>query len=82
MSGYPDVLANGKHIFLTWKEFDGTKTNLLVMQSKNGGQSWLPSKPIAESTVDSDIPFLLRNPKGVFVSWNTKDEGYRLIPLD
>jgi hypothetical protein len=82
MSGYPDILANGKHIFLTWKEFDGTKTKLLIMQSKNGGKSWLPSRPIAESTVDSDIPFLLRSTKGVFVSWNTKDEGYRLIPLD
>ena len=82
MPGYPDVLANGKHIFLTWKEFDGTKTKLLVMQSKNGGRSWLPSKKIAESTLDSDIPFLLRSTKGVFVSWNTKDEGYRLIPLE
>lgn len=82
MSGYPDILANGKHIFLTWKEFDGTKTKLLIMQSKNGGKSWLPSRPIAESTVDSDIPFLLRSTKDVFVSWNTKDEGYRLIPLN
>ena len=82
MPGYPDVLANGKHIFLTWKEFDGTKTKLLVMQSKNGGQSWLPSRQIAESTVGSDIPFFLRSSKGVFVSWNSKDEGYLLIPLD
>jgi hypothetical protein len=81
MSGYPDVLAKGKNIYLTWKEFDGTKTNILVIQSKNGGKSWLPSKIIAESTSDSDIPFLLRSNKGMFVSWNTKDKGYRLIPL-
>ena len=81
MSGYPDVLANGKNIFLTWKEFDGAKTNLLVMQSKNGGQSWLQSKIIAESTLDSGLPFLLRSTKSIFVSWNTKDKGYHLIPL-
>lgn len=79
--GYPDVLANGKQIFLTWKEFDGTKTNILTMQSKNGGRNWLPSKSIAESTSDSDVPFFLSDSKGVFVSWNTKDKGYLLIPL-
>jgi hypothetical protein len=82
MSGYPDILANGEHVFLTWTEFDGTKKQLLVMKSIDMGQSWLPAKPIAESTVGSDIPFFLRSAKGIFVSWNSKDEGYRLIPLE
>ena len=82
MSGYPDIMANGKHVFLTWTEFDGAKTQLLVMHSNNGGQSWTTAKSIAESTAGSDIPFLLRNNEGIFVSWNSKDEGYRLIPLD
>ncbi len=82
MPSYPDIMANGEHIFLTWTEFDGTKMQLLVMRSIDGGQSWKPAKLIAESTAGSDIPFLLRSAKGVFVSWNSKDEGYRLIPLD
>ncbi len=82
MPSYPDIMANGEHIFLTWTEFDGTKMQLLVMRSIDGGQSWKPAKLIAESTAGSDIPFLLRSAKGVFVSWNSKDEGYRLIPID
>ena len=82
MPGYPDIMANGKHVFLTWTEFDGTKMQLLVMQSIDMGWHWLPAKPIAERTAGSDIPFLLRSTKGVFVSRNSKDEGYRLIPLD
>lgn len=82
MSGYPDIMADGKQVFLTWTEFDGAKMKLLVMQSIDMGRSWSPAKAISESTAGSDIPFLLRSAKGVFVSWNTKDEGYRLIPLD
>lgn len=79
---YADVLANGKHIFLTWREFKGTLTKILFMKSENGGRSWSPPKQIAESTADSDIPFLLKNSNAVFVSWNTKDKGYFLIPID
>ncbi len=82
MPGYPDIMANGKQVFLTWTEFDGTKMQLLVMRSIDMGRNWLPAKSIAESSTGSDIPFLLRSTKGVFVSWNSKDEGYRLIPLD
>ncbi len=82
MSGYPDILTKGKHVFLTWTEFDGTKTLLLVMHSTNGGKNWSPVKLIADSTAGSDIPFLIRNKEDVFVSWNSKYEGYRLIPLD
>lgn len=82
MPGHSDIMADGKRVFLTWTEFDGTKMQLLVMKSIDMGQSWLPAKPIAESTVGSDIPFLLRSAKGVFVSWNSKNEGYRLIPLE
>lgn len=82
MSGYPDIIAQGRHVFLTWIEYDGAKTLLLVMHSTNGGENWSPAKLIAESTAGSDIPFLLRNKEGIFVSWNSKYEGYRLIPLD
>jgi hypothetical protein len=75
-------MARGKHIILTWTEFDGDKTQLLIMQSSNGGQTWSPAKPIAESTNKTASPFLLTHAQRVFVSWNTKKEGYRLIPLD
>ncbi|MGZ4980807.1 MAG: sialidase family protein [Methylobacter sp.] len=81
LPSHPDVMAKGKHIILTWTEFDGNKTQLLVMQSNDGGQTWLPAKPVAESIAEADFPFLLSNNEGVFVSWNSKKEGYRLIPV-
>ncbi len=82
LPSHPDVMAKGKRIFLTWTEFDGTKTQLWVMQSNDGGQTWQPAKSIAESTAEVDFPFLLSNNKDVFVSWNSKNEGYRLIPVN
>lgn len=82
LPSHPDVMVKGNHITLTWIEFDGSKTQLLVTQSNDGGQTWLPAKSIAESTAEVDFPFLLSNNKGIFVSWNSKHEGYRLIPVN
>ncbi len=82
LPSHPDIMAKGQHIMLTWIEFDGSKTQLLVMQSNDGGQTWLPAKAIAESTAGVDFPFLLSHNKDAFVSWNSKNEGYRLIPLN
>lgn len=36
---------------------------------------------IAENQASSDFPFLLNGPQGIFISWNSKKEGYQLIPI-
>lgn len=81
-ASHPDVMAKGKRVILTWTEFDGNKTQLLLMHSNDEGQTWLPGKTLAESTDEADFPFLLSNNVGTFVSWNSKNEGYRLIPVN
>ena len=82
LAGHPDVMAQGKKVILTWIEFDGNKTQLLIMQSNDAGQTWLPAQSIAESKARTDFPFLLASTQGVFVSWNSEKEGYRLIQVD
>ncbi|MFZ1810151.1 MAG: exo-alpha-sialidase, partial [Candidatus Nitrotoga sp.] len=82
LPSHPDILAQGKHVVLTWTEYDGIKTQLLVMQSTDGGQTWSTAKSIAESASGTDFPLLLNSARGIFVSWNSKNEGYRLIPVD
>jgi len=82
LPSHPDVMAKGKRIILTWTEFDGTKSQLLAMQSNDQGRTWLPAKTIADSAAEVDYPFLLSNDEGIFVSWNGKKEGYRLIPIN
>ena len=81
LPSHPDILAQGKHIILTWTEFDGKQTQLFVMHSKDGGETWLPPNAVAKLSADADFPFLLSNKQGVFVSWNSRTEGYQLIPL-
>jgi hypothetical protein len=82
LPGHPDIMVQGKRVILTWTEFDGVKSQLLVMQSNNGGQTWSQPKSIAGAAAETDYPFLLSNDQGNFVSWNSKTEGYRLIPLN
>ena len=82
LPSHPDIMAQGKNIILTWTEFDGDKTHLLIMQSNDKGQSWTPARSIGESTSKTDSPLLLASTQGIFVSWNREKEGYRLIPLN
>lgn len=81
LPSHPDIMAQGKRVILAWTEFDGSQTQLFVMASTDGGETWLPPKPIAKHSADADFPFLLSNRQGVFVSWNSRTEGYQLVPL-
>ncbi len=82
LPSHPDIMVLGNNLFLTWIEFDGQKTLLFVQQSQDGGETWLPPKMISSIASDADYPFLLTNKGKVFVSWNSKKEGYRLLPLN
>jgi hypothetical protein len=66
---------------LTWTEFGGNKPLLKIMESKIGALIRSKTNSIAEAAAYSDFPFFLDKDKGIFVSWNTKTEGYRLIPV-
>jgi hypothetical protein len=82
LPSHPDILLSGKQATLTWTEFDGNQTQLKVMQSNNYGETWLPAKSISTVSADADFPFLLSNNQGIFISWNSKTEGYKLIPVN
>ncbi|MGH8557901.1 MAG: sialidase family protein [Methylococcales bacterium] len=81
LPGHPDISARGNQVVLAWTEYDGVKTQLKIMQSDDGGQGWSAAQTIAEAVAETDFPFLLRSDQGIFVSWNCKAEGYRLISL-
>ncbi|MGR9088511.1 MAG: sialidase family protein [Gammaproteobacteria bacterium] len=82
LPSHPDVLALGKRIVLAWTEYDGIVTRLIVMQSTDGGQNWQSSRNLADAAAEADYPILLRHDQDIYVSWNSKKEGYRLIPVD
>jgi hypothetical protein len=78
----PSVLAQQHATWLTWKEFNGESTVLMAMASRDDGRSWTAAREIARTDGDSDHPLLVSNGEQAFVSWLTRREGYRLLPLD
>jgi hypothetical protein len=77
----PAVSAVRESVHIAWKEFNGESTLLLAMTSDNGGRSWSPVREVARSDADSDHPLLVNHGSRMFVSWLTRTEGYRLLPV-
>jgi hypothetical protein len=81
-AGRPYLAADGRTVRLVWKEFDGEVTNIMLMTSADGGNSWSEPKELATTTDASDHPLLLSDGRHTYLSWLTRAEGYRLTPLD
>jgi len=77
----PYVLATGDAVHLVWTEFDGDKTQVRWQVSHDGGRSWTKPATIADTADASDHPLLVARGAHAYLSWLTKREGYRLIPL-
>jgi hypothetical protein len=77
----PYILAGPDALHLVWKEFDGERTTVQEISSRDSGGSWTKSTPVAETTDASDHPLLISDGRGTFLSWLTRAEGFRLLPL-
>jgi len=77
----PYVLSLGSRVYLVWKEFDGEDTGIFGMHSSDGGKSWSAPEKLAGTPDVSDWPMLVSENNRVYLSWNTKNEGYRLIEI-
>jgi len=77
----PYLLALDQHIWLAWKEFDGSKSSVYLKESRDDGNTWSTPKLLATTTGYSDHPLLLLRGKEAFLSWLTRDDGYQLISI-
>ncbi len=78
----PQVLAGaGQNVWRAWKEFDGHATTLQLQHSKDSGASWGNAMEVAKTHGASDHPQLLADGDSVYLSWLTREEGYRLTKL-
>lgn len=80
-AAHPSVAVAGETLALAWKEFDGARASVWVMASADGGRSWQAPRRLADTAGPSDHPQLVTDRGGVHLSWNTAQEGYRLLPL-
>jgi hypothetical protein len=67
---------------MAWKEFDGEKTTVPVMISHDNGRTWSAPSIAAGTSDASDHPLLVTNGQLAFLSWQTRAEGYRFMPLE
>jgi hypothetical protein len=66
---------------IVWKEFDGEKTTVKLMTSGDDGKTWSQPRVIATTVDASDHPLLVSNGHRMFLSWMTKADGYRIVPI-
>lgn len=81
-ASHPAVLSLGQHVWIAWQEFDGTRTQVLAMRSDNNGETWSVPLALAATAGKADHPQVLHDGKVAFVSWQTEQEGFHLLPAD
>lgn len=77
----PYLLAGPQGLAIAWKEFDGEKTTVRLMTSGDDGRNWTKPRTIAETSDASDHPLLVTDGRRSYLSWMTKADGYRFIPV-
>jgi hypothetical protein len=78
----PYVLAIGDDVWLAWKEFDGKQTDVATVVSHDNGATWSAPRVVVSTSERSDHPLLVSDGHHPFLSWLTRQEGYRLVPLE
>lgn len=78
MPAHADIAAVGGRLYVTWKEFNGDRSELLVMSSPDGGGNWSAPMVIAATADESDHPLFVDDGRWLHVSWQTSADGWLL----
>lgn len=81
-AGHPSLYAQGERVWLVWKELSETHAVVMAMTSEDGGRSWGAPHKVAENVGAADNPFLISDGVQVYLSWNTQQDGFRLVEMD
>lgn len=77
-ASHPFMSIQDNKIVVIWKEFNGEKNQIIKKQSNDLGKTWSNKQPIAETTGKSDHPFIVTGKRQLWLTWLTKDEGFRV----
>ncbi len=78
LPSHPDILSVNQRVTIAWKEFDGTKTQLHLMESHDRGITWVNRSTALESRSKSGHPQLISNGNDIFLSWTTSESGHQI----
>ncbi|MBL4574830.1 MAG: exo-alpha-sialidase [Opitutaceae bacterium] len=68
-------------VWFVWKSFEKGQSVLKVRYSLDKGVHWSNADIIASTQANSDHPLLIHDHNNIYISWQTTNEGLRLIPL-
>jgi len=81
-ASHADILENNDELYIVWKSFDGTNTNVHNKISKDQGSSWGEDILVATTNGASDHPLLIKQQKNSWLSWFSQKEGLRLVQVN
>ncbi len=74
-AAHPHILKNEHVVDIVWTEFDGKQHQLWHQRSVDHGDSFMPAQILASSTQGSDRPFIIKDNKDNYVSWQRPKQG-------
>ncbi|WP_342728832.1 sialidase family protein [Bradyrhizobium sp. B097] len=78
----PQIAAGPLGLVMAWKEFDGQKTSIHLMTSRDDGATWSKPTNIADTADSSDHPLLVSDSRQTYLSWMTKADGYHFQAIE
>ncbi len=81
-ASHPQVIQLADRTYFAWKLFDGEQTVIRLAVSNDEGQSWSEPYTLTQTMGPSDHPQLISTTDGVYLSWHTQNEGFRLLAAD
>lgn len=78
----PALLVVGARVWLAWKQFDGNRTTIHAQASEDGGAHWSAPRELAATADSSDQAQLVAVAGRPLLSWLTRAEGWRLLPVE
>ncbi|OXH86735.1 glycosyl hydrolase, partial [Burkholderia multivorans] len=81
-ASHPALVSRGDVVWLAWKAFDGDAMQIKLRRSDDRGEHWSAPRVIASTSGASDNPQLLDDTGRIYLSWRTRNDGYRLIAVE
>lgn len=79
-AAHADIAVAGESVAVAWKEFDGERTRLRGLLSRDGGESWSELE-LAATAGPSGQPRLLARDGRFLVLWNTHEQPLGVVAL-
>jgi len=80
-ASHPQLAQYGDRLFIAWKLFDGENTHIRLILSEDNGLSFVDKGTVLSTGASSDHPLLIEGKDGIYLSWHTSQQGYRVKAL-